>query len=82
MPLYLASRGEWLDLTCGIPGVWILTPKLQFPYECLQDNIGENIHDLACGDTAPKVQPTKERSSKLDFTTFLKFCSSKSLSRE
>jgi hypothetical protein len=32
MSLYWGFRGEWLDLTCGIPGVWALDPKLQFRY--------------------------------------------------
>jgi hypothetical protein len=29
MPLYLAFRGRWPDLTYGISGVWALGPKLQ-----------------------------------------------------
>jgi hypothetical protein len=30
MSLYLASKGEWLDLTNGNPGVWVWGTKLQF----------------------------------------------------
>jgi hypothetical protein len=30
VPLYLAFRGGWPDLTYGISGVWALSPKLLF----------------------------------------------------
>jgi hypothetical protein len=29
MTPYLAFRGKWRDLACGISGVWALGPKLQ-----------------------------------------------------
>jgi hypothetical protein len=32
MPLYLAYGGEWLDLACGILGVWAMGPKLHFQW--------------------------------------------------
>jgi hypothetical protein len=33
MPLYLAFRGRWPDLTHEISGVWVLDPKLQFQFQ-------------------------------------------------
>jgi hypothetical protein len=55
MPLYLAYRGRWPDLTCGSLGVWAWCPKLQFQKDA-------SLQVQAPGATAPSVFPSFSRN--------------------